>query len=110
MKRKRTIRICSQEWTFERKDEKPCNGSFTYDLGGKSNVRVGTKGRTNRDILRTIVHEIVEAVLVVNNKRWAESSSHAVFIFTHNDLQGLDSQILDAMISIGMVDPKKKII
>ena len=111
MKRKRTIRICSSEWKFEAKTEKVGTGSFCLDHGsGPSRIRIGTKGRTKRDILETVLHEVMESILVVDGKRWAESHTNAIFCFNHWYLQEFDAKVLDALISIGMVDPNKKVI
>jgi hypothetical protein len=111
VKRKRTIRICSQEWKLQKDCRKHGGGSFVTDGGRGTGVMViGTKGQDNQYILKVMIHEILESILTVQGRRWAESSTSAVFVFSHNQMEDICWSILDAMTSCGMVDPKKKII
>ncbi len=108
-KPKRTIRISSHEWEFARRDSKVANGSFSFDgFGGR--IFINTTNRSNRDILESILHEIVEGIITLDGRRWCEDKGHVLFAFDHDYLGELDGKILDAMISIGMVDPKKKVV
>ena len=114
MKAKRkTIRICSREWTL-RADKKTKGGArfSAYGQSGSGYIVIGTKGQGRRSIIEVLTHEVIEGILTQDHRRWKESSGNEkmLFCFDHNYLDGFAEKVVDALVSCGLVDPKKKVV
>jgi len=114
MKTKRkTIRICSREWTL-RADKKEAGGAHlsTYGRSGAGEITVGTKGQCRRSIIEALIHEVIEGILTHDNRRWKEGpdSEKILFCFDHEYLDYFSQKVTDALISCGLIDPRKKVV
>jgi hypothetical protein len=85
--------------------------TMTEDGKGSGYVMVGTKCKDSQLILETLLHEIIEATLAVDNRRWKdELNDHSpmIFSFDHTYLTEFTSKILDSLISSGALDMEEK--
>jgi len=104
---KKTIRICSREWDLKL-DPKMTGGEFnTYYPDGKGTITIGTKWKKPEFRHQVLLHEILEAVLVVDVKRYKveknnEETSY-LFVFDHEYLEDLAIKLLDALLSCGLI-------
>ena len=116
MENKRTIKICSRDWDFIL-DSKRSGGEFnTYNENdnGKGYIVLGTKFKDDNFKFRLLLHEIMEAILVVDTKRFTnrmssiEKENH-LFVFDHEymDTENLCAKITDALLSCNAIKINK---
>ena len=113
MAKTKTIKICSQECILSDKPPRGgYSGEFIQDVTkGDSCILLNTKGRSNQTILRMILHEVIEGIALLDGVTYRDSDSRAVFLFDHKYLEEqFCAKLLDALVSCGMVNLKKKII
>jgi len=96
---------------YDIKFDKSKNGGFFDTTGNKGSglIEVGVKDvRTKEQILEVLTHEIVEAVLATDDKRWShytsthDSRSH-LFIFDHDYIDSLVRQVLTGLETSGAI-------
>lgn len=111
---KKTIRICSREWDLKF-DPKHTGASFhTYGKpsSGKGVIILGTKWKEKGFKWSILIHEILEAILTTDGKRFEraryQDDMDYRFIFNHDYLEELPFKILDALESCGVINLKKK--
>jgi hypothetical protein len=113
--KQKTIMINSRGWTL-RSHKIGWSKFCTYDKNGNGliSICVGRDGakRSNRRKLEALIHEILEAILTDDFRRWSDNAdaSRCIFCFDHDYLNELESKLLTALVSCGMVDPNKKVI
>lgn len=111
--KRKTIRICSREWTL-RADKKERGGaSFnTYGKSGAGNIVIGTKGQCRRHTIEALTHEVMEGILTHDYRRWKATpdNERILFCFDHDYLDGFAEKLVDALVSCGLIDPNKKVI
>lgn len=112
MTKRKTIRICSREWTLRANKDKGGASFVTYGSSGAGHIIVGTKGQCRRHIIESLTHEIIEGILTQDYRRWKETMDNGriLFCFDHNYLDGFAEKIVDAFVSCGLIDPGKKVI
>ena len=104
---KKTIRICSKEWDLKT-NPKGTGAEFnTYYPNGRGSITIGTKWKSKQFQLSLLLHEILEAILTVDQKRFNHrvdtERENYVFVFDHNYMENLPTKILDALISCGVI-------
>lgn len=103
------------------KFDKDSNGGHFDTTGSDGNglIEVGVENnRTKESILETLTHELVEAILATDNKRWSHfTSTHSsrshLFIFDHDYIDSFTRQLLTGLetsgaITINTIYPEKK--
>lgn len=111
--KRKTIRICSREWTLRANKKKSGGAIFnTYGKSGAGNIIVGTKGQCRRHIIESLTHEIMEGILTHDYYRWKDTHNNGriLFCFDHDYLDGFAEKLVDAFVSCGLIDPKKKVV
>ena len=111
--KRKTIRICSREWTLRANRGGLVGGRLTtYGRSGAGEIVIGTKGQCRRYIIEVLAHEAMEGILIHDNRRWKEGSGNEriLFCFDHNYLDKFAEKLVDAFVSCGLIDPNKKVI
>ncbi len=109
----KTIRICGAEWDLLF-DKNINGGSFTcYGDNGRGDITIGTQWKDKTYQLRTLIHEIIEAILTQGLKRYRAHNdaegSLKIFLFDHDYLsEVLPDALMDAMKSAGVKMEWKK--
>ena len=100
------------EWDLK---ENPRRTGATFETLGKKGrgyMEIGTKWKTEQHRLDVLFHEILEAILVVDNKRFENErnadETDKMFIFDHDYLEALPYKIIDALVSCGEISLKGK--
>lgn len=95
---KSTIRICSRTFDlcFDPNRE---GGEFTSSFnGGRGRMIVGTKIKSLDHVVTVLVHEILEAILAIDGKRFVDkAATNMLFTFDHNYLGELGYKVVDAL-------------
>ena len=102
----KTVNICGRKYKL--KFSEPTGGCFYCNGkngGGGGEIYVGKYTDISR-FTEILLHEIIEAILVEDNKRYMktgtmESNENRLFIFDHEYLDSFIPKIIDGMISSG---------
>lgn len=103
------IEICSQDWILK-KNPKKVGGYFsTHGVKGRGVIELGTKWKDKENLVNILIHEILEAIFVEDNKRYNdqsgyESSRDYLFVFDHDYLHGLGPKVGAALRSVGVLN------
>lgn len=102
------IRISSQEWELKI-NKRQAGGNFdSLPKKGKCGVIiVGSK--SNSFSPGTLVHEVIEATLAMDKKRYTKDDGDYLFSFDHDYLDDFCKKIADSLKSIGVnLTPRKQ--
>jgi hypothetical protein len=80
---------------------------------GKSGgyIVVGTQCGDLNHIFEVLFHEIVEATLAVDNRRWKDEGNNAnplMFVFDHAYLDEFCAKVIDSLVSSGCMELGEK--
>jgi hypothetical protein len=104
----RHIEICSKQWILK-KNPRTLGAEFsTRGHSGHGVITIGTQWKDKAHQVNMLIHEILEAILVEDYKRYKDSSPHGVndrylFVFDHDYLDGLGPKIGAALRSAGVL-------
>ena len=71
-------------------------------------IVIGSKYSSPKDIINDTAHEIMETILSVDNKRWADEYTNCadegvLFVFNHGYLKLLMPKFIDALLQTGRI-------
>ena len=100
---KKKIRICSEEWDLKT-DKKMAGGlASMHPENINSHIIIGYNNPSKYYRAGVLIHEILESILMLDNKRWemvtGDNVTQYQFMFDHDYLDTLPSKILDALLS-----------
>ena len=113
--KKRTIRICGREWKFILDPKTPGGLYKTYGNTGQGELHLGTKWDEGDWPMALLLHEIMEAICTVDNKRWRDpeggdvNEDRVIFVFDHAYSMDLAHKIVDSLKSVGIKPSLKDI-
>ncbi len=105
----KTIEICSRQWTFK-KNPKKTGGFFdTHGVDGCGCIELGTKWTNKENLIDVLIHEVLEAIMVEDFKRYTDQSGYGssrdyLFVFDHDYLHGLGAKVGAALRSVGVLN------
>jgi hypothetical protein len=102
----KTIRICGEVWDLNT-DKNIDGGNVNMNPGRENSaVTIGTTNPSKYYRASILIHEILEGILMYDNKRWQQiiedNRMVYLFAFDHEYLSGLGPKILDALVSSGV--------
>ena len=108
----KTVRICSEEWDLRSNKNLAGGEASMHPENDNSHLVVGLNNPSKHYRASVLMHEIIESILMLDNKRWdmaigTEGQTDYLFIFDHDYLDTLPTKILDALISSGVFSIKK---
>jgi len=108
----RSIKICSRDFklTFNSNHSGARFACCGIERNGKKKdgrgeIEIGTKQNDLRDCAERVVHEVMEAIFVEDDKRWGHSSESQdceyLFSFGHDYLCSFDKKVVDGLLTSG---------
>ncbi len=103
MKKIGKIRICSEEWDLLADPTDGGGECHWYPKNSPSSyVTIGTECPDPNRWLSVLVHEILESILMVDEKRFLdEDHANHRFLFDHEYLRAMPRAFIDALLSSG---------
>jgi len=103
---RRTIKICGKNYHFKFDPNKTGARFGSNSSSGDGVMVIGTHNRALGDCAERILHEVMEAVAVEDNKRFYNYRSNSndpdyIFVFDHDYLCGYTHKIIDGIVSSG---------
>ncbi len=108
--------ISSREWEVWT-DSTSDGGWFSYanpKSGGRRTITIGVKSDDPRYHAEILLHEIIEIILETDGKRYINDDvldgdhTRYLFVFDHDYLQGIGSNLLTALLTSGFFEVKER--
>jgi hypothetical protein len=105
MRLRDTISINGAPWKLKTVENEVGGYFDSSGEGGQGEICIGTEYTSPHAFLRILVHEIVEATLTMDKRRFSDEDEYLVFIFDHEYLTtSLPTRIIESLVSCGALD------
>ena len=109
------MRVCGRDYRI--KFDHDSSGAGFQTCGDYPTVTLGTDCKSLHHVASNLIHEVIEAVLVEDFKRWADDDdpadcSRKLFVFDHDYFRSFGPKVLDGLLSSGffkLVDGRPKV-